>query len=265
MRWSAPFIALCVLLIVAGAYASTSGKDATYYVRINLNGRYVTADSSDTVKFCPSGEDTTSNCTYCAFIGSDALRIWSFAPDSSEVYDAYANDTLITYMQDRFYLSTNAPDGFIQSTNVFGDGVVPGDALAANAAWENLAATGAAHKADATGTALSSSATAFEADTLVAAVLISRDNAALNIDGDSTSVVDIQEGFLDPRPYTYNFPADSTTQVYALPGAVSSMIFDAWSDDLRLWSAKYESAGHVRVTTTSSVSADSVHVIGYAR
>ena len=156
------FIAVVVVLVIWGGImvtiaraVDTDAKTPKYYYRVTLNDRYLNGDSGDVVVAYPADEDTTGKRQALTWQGG-TWNVWVFSPDSTDVYDFYGgngtNDTLITYMTDRWQAAPVLSEGAIASSRVFAAGVVDYAALGSDAALKSLLASGgSANKIDLTG------------------------------------------------------------------------------------------------------------------
>lgn len=155
-----------VLAMIAGvvAYgADTDAKDPHYPLRFYLSSRWVNGDSSDVVAAYPSNEDTTGKRNELTWVGG-SFQQWTFEPDSTEYYDFYCNDTLMTTFSGRLFWANNIPERFVESARAFAAGVVDSASLASDAALKSLKASSSSNAL--TLTTPDSTIKRIEADTL---------------------------------------------------------------------------------------------------
>lgn len=163
LAWALVGVVLAMIAGVVAYGADTDAKDPKYPLRFYLSSRWVNGDSSDVVAAYPSNEDTTGKRNELTWVGG-SFQQWTFEPDSTEYYDFYCNDTLMTTFSGRLFWANNVPERFIESSRSFAAGVVDSSALSTDAAIKSLKASSSSNAL--TLTTPDSTIKRIEADTL---------------------------------------------------------------------------------------------------
>ena len=163
LAWALVCVVLAMIAGVVAYGAGTDAKDPKYPLRFYLSGRWVNGDSSDVVAAYPSNEDTTGKRNALTWVGG-TFQQWTFEPDSTEYYDFFCNDTLMTTFSGRLFWANNVPERFVESARAFAAGVVDSSALATDAAIKSLKASSSSNAL--TLTTPDSTIKRIEADTL---------------------------------------------------------------------------------------------------